>query len=51
MRNLPRPGIESVTPGLGRWIPYHWTTREVLLLLMLIIWLYLVIEGTEWIKM
>ena len=51
MRNLPRPGIESVAPGFGRWIPYHWTLGKSYYLLMLIIWFYLVIEGMEWIKM
>ena len=31
MWNLPRPGIEPMSPAFGRQILTHWTTREVLL--------------------
>ena len=31
MWNLPRPGIETVSPALGRRILNHWTTREALI--------------------
>ena len=34
--NLPRPGIETVSPGLCRQILNHWTTREVLFLSFLV---------------
>ena len=25
----PWPGLESAAPCIGRWSPYHWTTRKV----------------------
>ena len=31
MWNLPRSGIETVSPALGRQILNHWTTREALI--------------------
>ena len=27
--DLPGPGVEPVSPCIGRWILNHWTTREV----------------------